>query len=157
MRTMRPATFDDAATLFAWRNDTVTRAMSSNTDPVPWETHLEWLAATLADEGRTLFICEEDGVPVGTVRIDASGKMSWTVAPEARGRGLASIMIAMAGPQGCTATIKAENVASQRAARKAGFRLVSKGPMQEWRCEHQPASISPRSIARRRSISSNAA
>lgn len=153
MRRMRPATFDDAATLFEWRNDPVTRAMSSNTDPVPWETHLAWLSASLANPDRTLLICEEDGVPVGTVRVDGD-EMSWTVAPEARGRGLASIMIAMAGPQGRTAEIKAENLASQRAARKAGFRLVRKGPMQEWRCEHQSGSISPRSTARRRSISS---
>lgn len=65
--------------------------MSLDTAEIPWETHLRWLADTLADPDRTLLIGEWQGVAVGQVRFDVQGKeaeISVTIAPECRSRGL---------------------------------------------------------------------
>jgi RimJ/RimL family protein N-acetyltransferase len=100
---LRPATLADAELLFAWRNDPLTRAQSIHTEPVVWERHLAWLAASLQNPDRQLFIAEqvlpEMQVPVvlGTVRADKIGEgyeLSWTVALERRGNGWGEKMVA---------------------------------------------------------------
>jgi RimJ/RimL family protein N-acetyltransferase len=117
---LRPATIDDARILFDWRNDELTRAMSVNSDPVEWEGHVKWLTARLQRDEPGLFIAE-DSEPVGTIRIDGE-EISYTVAPSHRGRGVAKAMLSVAqdlfGQK--VARIKAENVASIRAAAGAG-------------------------------------
>lgn len=137
---LRLATLDDAPALFEWRNDYETRSASINTDEVPWPDHIAWLTRSLQSRERKIYIAEQDGAPVGTIRLDTSDdgvELSWTVAPRARGRGMAKEMIrraiGIAGP--CKAAIKAENIASQKAAASAGFCLALEGPMQEWRAD----------------------
>lgn len=122
---------DDAKVLFAWRNDPDTRANSMTADEVPWESHCAWLEASLANDNRDLLVAEVEGVPVGTVRIDRGEEteLSWTVAPDARGKGYAKQMVKAACPKGrVIATIKAANVASQRVAAAAGFKVVGGNP-----------------------------
>ena len=71
-----------------------------------------------------LYIAEIDGVPVGTVRIDGE-TINYTIAPEKRGNGYATAMLLEAhrlfGPK--HAEIKPENVASIRAAERAGHHV----------------------------------
>lgn len=121
---LRPATMGDAETLFNWRNDPETQANSLSTDPVPWDDHCNWLKASLANPDRDLLIAEIDGVPVGTVRIDRGeeSELSWTVAPDQRGKGIAKQMVALACPPEAVARIKPDNIASQRIAEAAGFK-----------------------------------
>lgn len=130
MLTLRPATLDDARNLWLWRNDPATRGNSITTDEVPWESHVRWLEASLGNPERTLLVAETDA-PVGTVRIDAQ-EISWTVAPEARGKGIAKAMVAAASSPGMVAMIKQVNTASQRVAESAGFALVVDGELQRW-------------------------
>jgi len=95
MITLRPATEEDAELLFGWRNDPLTRANSHNMGLVPWDDHVKWLRNTLARDDRHLLIGEKDGTPIGTVRFDALGdhyEISWTGAPETRGKGYAKAM-----------------------------------------------------------------
>ena len=129
---LRCATMADARTLFDWRNDPVTRAASHHTEVLSFESHAGWLDATLANPLRKLLLAEEQGTPVGTVRIDlradGSALLSWSVAPEARGRGVATQMVSMAiqdMPAGCVvrAEIKAGNVASVKVAEAVGMRM----------------------------------
>lgn len=123
---MRPATIDDADRLLTWRNDPVTRQAGYTTDEVQPAEHLAWLTALLANPKRELYVAEEAG-PVGTVRVDdVDGVqwLSWTVAPEARGRGIATRMVRLiagtiADP--LHAAIKADNLASARIAERAGL------------------------------------
>ncbi len=100
---LRPATIADAELLFVWRNDPLTRAQSIHTEPVAWERHLAWLAASLQNQARQLFIAEQvlpaEQAPVvlGTVRADrinSDYEMSWTVAPGQRGNGWGRKMVA---------------------------------------------------------------
>jgi RimJ/RimL family protein N-acetyltransferase len=130
---LRPAKFSDASLLFNWRNDPLTRLASVNTSPVLWAEHIAWLARTIGNPDRTLLVAEvDDGLPVGTVRIDQDNEMSWTVAPEHRRKGYGVGMVRMATPNEASAWIKSENVASQKIAQAAGFALVTDGPVQKW-------------------------
>lgn len=119
--TIRPAELEDAQALAEWRNDPLTRAMSKNTNSVAWEDHCAWVKRRIAADTPTLFVALDDGVRVGTFRID-DDEISYTIAPERRGMGYAKAMLALAremfGP--LRAEIKAENTASIKAAEAAG-------------------------------------
>lgn len=123
---LRLATPQDSRPLFRWRNDELTRAMFKHGDPVPWKDHVAWLERRLSQPQPNLFIAEENGVPVGTIRVDEDNSLSYTVAPEHRGRGIAARMLRLVrerfGP--LTAEIHPENVGSIRAAERAGHRVV---------------------------------
>lgn len=125
---LREATMQDAELLFSWRNDHLTRMQSIQQDEVPWHGHLAWLEKSLQSESRKIYIAESEGIPVGTVRFDFGEtcvEMSWTLAPEQRGRGLGSLLLKTGvqlihGSQ-VIARIKSSNVASIRIAEKVGF------------------------------------
>jgi len=124
---LRPVTIEDADLLLEWRNDPQTRMASHNTEEVKRDEHISWLTRSLDNPSRRLFIAEEDGVPVGTVRADYSDgvyELSWTVAPNARGRGVGKRMVALLANQ-ITEPIRAEvkvgNEASIRIAEYAGM------------------------------------
>jgi len=125
---LRPATFQDAALLLAWRNDPETRAASHNTSELMKDEHLAWLKNTLNDASKKLFIAEENGLPVGTVRADREDgihELSWTVAPNERGHGIGKEMLLMmirelAEP--VRAEIKVWNKAAIRMAEHAGMK-----------------------------------
>lgn len=126
---LRRASIADGHLLFGWRADPVTRAASHQTGPIELATHLAWLASALADPRREIYIAEADGIPVGTVRVDRepdAAEISWTVAPEARRRGLGSRMVAMAAasiPGPIRAEIKPDNRPSIQIAAAAGLQL----------------------------------
>lgn len=77
-----------------------------------------------------LFIAEESGHPVGTVRLDCGDRdceLSWTVAPAFRGKGKGKELVAKASgltDLPLTARILEKNEASMRIAKSAGFTLV---------------------------------
>lgn len=96
--TVRGATLDDARTLFDWRNDPQTRALSRSSDELVYDDHVAWLRGSLERDDRVLLIVTgPDGGQVGTVRWDHEGHDDWevsiTVAPSARGQGLATPML----------------------------------------------------------------
>ena len=95
--TVRAATLDDATTLLEWRNDPVTRAVSRQHDVVARPDHVAWLKAGLTRADRHLLVGSIDGVDVGTVRWDLEAPGEWevsiTVAPRARGLGVAGALL----------------------------------------------------------------
>lgn len=132
MITFRNATINDARLLFVWRNDPITRLSSHNSDEIFFDSHVSWLNATLANPMRQLFIAEEDGKPVGTVRVDreqdGSAELSWTVAPEARGRGIAKKMVQMVADEvsetcSVRAEVKKGNESSVKVAEAARMQI----------------------------------
>ena len=139
---LRPATIADAQLLFAWRNDPLTRTQSIRTQPVEWESHLAWLAASLQNPDRQLFIAEQ-ALPVeqatvvlGTVRadkMDEEYELSWTVAPEQRGNGWGRKMVAALIDQlpagvAYQAVVLNTNPVSQRIAAGLGMVVKSSSP-----------------------------
>jgi GNAT superfamily N-acetyltransferase len=140
--TLRAANGDDSERLLGWRNDPETRAMSLTNEVIGLDQHAAWLDRSLLSEARRLTIAEAAGAPVGTVRLDRHSHGEWevslTVAPEARGQGYAPDLLRAAealargvGAVRLVAVIKAENEASVRAFKRAGyygFAALAKSP-----------------------------
>ena len=126
---LRPATLEDARILFEWRNDPQVRAASHNQSEISFEDHLTWLEGSLANPDRKLYIAEEDGVSVGTVRsdwVENAYTLSWTVGPEARGRGVGKRMVSLLVKQirePIRAEVKVGNLASMKISLEAGMQL----------------------------------
>ncbi len=127
---LRPATLADAETLLRWRNDPETRRASRETAPVTKREHLEWLAKSLESPTRKLRVVEQSGCSVGVVRadyVDGVHELSWTVAPEARGRGIGKRMVAefvreLEGP--IQSEVRKDNASSAKIAEFVGMQLV---------------------------------
>jgi len=126
---LRPATLEDAKILFEWRNDPQVRAASHNQGEISFEDHLAWLEGSLANPNRKLYIAEEDGVSVGTVRSDWAENaytLSWTVSPENRGKGVGKHMVLLLVRQirePIRAEVKVGNIASIKISREVGMQL----------------------------------
>ena len=124
---IRKANEDDWEILLEWRNDIETRSASNNTELVSEERHINWLRSVVQDPDRLLYIAEQSGDPVGTVRADFSKnicELSWTVAPPARGKGIGKEMVyivALMIPNQLYAEVKNANPASMRIAKYCGM------------------------------------
>jgi RimJ/RimL family protein N-acetyltransferase len=139
---LRPAGFGDSDRLRAWRNDPATRAASRNTGEVAPDEHAAWLARRLGDPDTRIFVAELSGEPVGTVRVDRlegdRGEIHVSLAPEARGRGLAAPILRVAARRGAAelglgtvvANVREDNMPSLRAFQRAGFEPA--GQEGEW-------------------------
>lgn len=131
MITFRAAELADAKLLHAWRNDPDTRRNSRSESEVPFSDHFDWLMSCLSDKKRRILIAVSEGKPIGTIRFDQGDdnlvEMSWTVAPEYRGRGLGKKMVqsGKAQTRGLqTACIKSTNIASIKIAEHCSFKRV---------------------------------
>jgi RimJ/RimL family protein N-acetyltransferase len=82
-----------------WANDDESRRASHGREPIAWSEHSAWFETRLKDSGTTFFVAEaEDHQPVGCIRFEstdrwASARLSYVVAPEARGRGFARTIV----------------------------------------------------------------
>ncbi|MGH8546305.1 MAG: GNAT family N-acetyltransferase [Gammaproteobacteria bacterium] len=139
---LRQAEMADAPHLLRWRNDDETRRYSVHPERIEWSQHLQWLGSVLQDTRAELYIAELDGQAIGSVRVDHgedAKELSWTVAPEWRGRGVGSLMLRTAVSQiapPLVARIHPLNVASKQVASKAGFvEAIGCDGWSVWRCE----------------------
>mgnify|MGYP003394995869 CR=1 FL=1 len=141
MLTLQPATLKDAELLLSWRNDPDTRRQSRNTGEAELAEHIAWLTKSLAMPTRKLYIAEDDGLPIGTVRADEDTdgytEVSYTVAPSARGKGHGKRMaVQFAQEQLEGRKLKAEikkggNEASEGIARALGLNPTEERPSED--------------------------
>lgn len=136
---LRPAAPEDVSILYDWRNDPVTRAYSKNTSEIGWDEHVAWFAASLRNPDRRIFIATDADASIGVIRGDRGPlgwTLSWSVAPNWRGRGVLKLMIqAILGQLSgvVRAEIKSANIASMRAARSAGLTMTGRnGDLTLW-------------------------
>lgn len=136
-----PVTLKDARVLFNWRKDPLTQANSRNRSELTeaqYDAHVMWLTKSLTNPDRKLFIAQDGDMLVGTVRSDFDAEdgyteLSYTVAPEARGKGYGKAMVMQfIAEQLKGAKIKAEikkggNEPSEGIARALGLSPVSEG------------------------------
>ncbi|MEO6054534.1 MAG: UDP-2,4-diacetamido-2,4,6-trideoxy-beta-L-altropyranose hydrolase [Chthoniobacterales bacterium] len=130
---LRLADEQDAELLFEWANDPTVRKQSFQTESITWQTHCTWMAS--GDPGRTIYICERESEPVGSVRFESvSGNEALAniqMGADWRGKRLAAPLISAASQMyssqhaNCTivAKIKPDNSASSRAFEKAGYTI----------------------------------
>ena len=131
---LRKAEIGDSRVLWLWRNDETTRRNSRTTDIIPWEHHEAWFAAALKDPKRIILIAVERQAAVGMIRFDQERSDCFTtnilVAPASRGHGLGQTVLRagcdhlrMLHPRAeLRATVKTDNLASQRIFEANGFR-----------------------------------
>jgi len=139
---LRPATESDAETLWRWANDPLTRSVSLNPEPIPWAEHLQWLDSKLNDPNTCMWLAiDERGVPLGQVRFDRTGReavISVGLDPARRGAGLGAQLIQQSSDRMLRtkglglirAYIKPDNIASQRAFTRAGYKVKGKTTVQ---------------------------
>ena len=130
---LRPAVSEDCRRLWLWRNDETVRRVSFTTSQVPWEDHCRWFESRLQNKNCRILIAEnEHHQPVGQVRLDITdcrAVISISLATEFRGAGLGTAIIRTATRhafrddriEAVDAFIRADNLASQAAFRKAGY------------------------------------
>lgn len=94
--TLRAADFEDARTIFEWRNDPRVRGNALSSQALLYDEHERWLSKVLADENRMLLIAEIDAVPVAVLRYDIEDNVA-TVSiflnPEKLGQGLGGAVL----------------------------------------------------------------
>lgn len=119
----------DAPILWRWANDEVTRSASLKPQTIAPDEHLAWFNSA-SQRRESIFIGEVEGVPVGVVRFRDNGaivRMSYGLAPEARGKGLAQplLKLAMQAEKGreVIAQVLANNSKSINVLRGVGFDL----------------------------------
>ncbi|MGG5173687.1 GNAT family N-acetyltransferase [Pseudarthrobacter sp. J1763] len=97
---IRPATVEDAGILFDWRNEASVRAVSRQRGELHWGDHVAWVTRAVANPEVCLLIAQFEGARIGTVRFHVVEPNVWeasiTLAPEMRGRGMASAVLAAA-------------------------------------------------------------
>lgn len=122
--------------MWEWRNDPLTRTMFKHTQPVPWESHVQWLSATLQDSKYVLYIGElPSGEAVGSCRFDIGNEkahVSLNLNPSMRGKKLSVPLLSAAilafyenHRIPLLAEIKKQNIASRRCFTLCGFELIS--------------------------------
>lgn len=127
---LRLATFEDWPLLLEWRNDEETRKNSHTTEIVSKEAHTNWLKGILANPERIIYIATYDKKAIGTVRTDFNNEtytLSWTIAPEARGKGLGKLMVKTLSDRlkaPIIAEVKKGNLSSAKIAEFAGLKLL---------------------------------
>jgi RimJ/RimL family protein N-acetyltransferase len=132
---IRTVTMDDAELLLAWRNDEETRQMSRRVDRIGPNEHHAWLASALEDPDRLLALFLIDDEPVASVRYDRQApdaEVSITVAPDRRGRGVASLALRAAESalrqewphvEALVAIVHVTNAPSRRLFERDGYQL----------------------------------
>ncbi len=127
---IRMAKIDDMKNVFELSNDDLVRQNSIHTEKIEWKTHVEWFKARINKIEEPFYIVEDkNGKFMGQLRFDKQNDdfvVSVSVAPEFRGKGLASEILSEAikksGLKNLSAYIFDFNEASKNAFEKAGFK-----------------------------------
>ncbi|MFB2649025.1 UDP-2,4-diacetamido-2,4,6-trideoxy-beta-L-altropyranose hydrolase [Shewanella mangrovisoli] len=132
---LRPVTIDDAALIYQWQADPVTRRYALNPNIPSWEEHLAWIGKKLhrAQDYFFLIVSAQNGEPCGAVRLDELSVneylISIFISPAQHGKGIGLIGLKLIDE--CLpgihihATVLPENIASQRLFTKAGYQQVA--------------------------------
>ena len=134
---VRKAEEADAATLFRWANDPITRSNAINTAPIDWNGHVSWLHRKLSKRDDCVMIIAglSRDMPCGQVRFDRDAAGDWIIsyvlAPEFRqlglGRPLLTAALDVLGSSFPDAVaighVKPENRPSRRVFEALGFHV----------------------------------
>lgn len=133
MEKLRLATKEDMTLLYQWANDRSVRNASFCTEPITWETHVEWFQQMMKSKNMIQFIYECDDKIVGQVRLrieNEIGLISYSIAAEYRGTGKATRMLALLESlvkkeysqlKELVAEVKCENMASRKVFEKLEY------------------------------------
>jgi UDP-2,4-diacetamido-2,4,6-trideoxy-beta-L-altropyranose hydrolase len=124
---------EDVDLIFKWQQNSELRRFSFNQESPSYEGHKKWFREKL--EGSSVFekiIANE--VPCGALRLDYcfednSWKLSWYILPEFQKKGIGTIALNFSKKLAVGKTVNAfvfkENISSQKAMKKAEFKLIN--------------------------------
>jgi UDP-2,4-diacetamido-2,4,6-trideoxy-beta-L-altropyranose hydrolase len=123
----------DCGILWEWANDPDVRAVSLNSDPISWQSHVEWFRSKMQNPDSVLYLAlNSEDVPIGQVRCqinDGSAVLSISLAKEFRSKGYGGAVLQIAAAQffqtskvtSIDAYVKPDNAASLKLFDRAGF------------------------------------
>jgi len=131
---LRKVIENDESLLFNWINDPDVRRWSFNRQLITLDEHKVWFRQKFTDKNILIFILEDANAPVGMVRLEKKENkilLNYLIAPQSRGKKLASKMLKMAMIElnyywknfNVLAYTLPENIASIKSLEKAGFSL----------------------------------
>jgi len=84
---LRQATRKDTDLLYEWRAEAEQADWWEGT-PTTYDQYREWLYDRLDNPCIRVWVCEIDGIPIGTVNLNSSDEISVYIASDQRGKGL---------------------------------------------------------------------
>jgi len=123
---------NDKKMIWGWQQ--LVRQYSINTSLPTWEEHTFWFENRLKQNANPYWMVTYKGIPVGVLsfeyqEITEDFLLSWYVIPDYQGKGLGTKVIKLAAklcwPINIQAFVKEENIASQKALLKAGFKAIA--------------------------------
>lgn len=129
---LRKTREDDLMIYFKWTNEPQTRLQSFSSKPIALKEHQNWFRNKLSSPTCHLYLLEYKGVPVGQIRFDIhkTAVLSYSIAPEARGKGLSTYLLEKGVEQfkkdrqekgAIIGFVKEQNIPSNRAFTKLGY------------------------------------
>ncbi len=100
--TLRPATMDDAQTVFEWQSAAETRRFARNPEVPEPAAHCAWMAARLQKVDSLFNIVMHNGDATGVVRLDRMAETDYSfevsiyIAPDRHGRGIGKAALRLA-------------------------------------------------------------
>lgn len=131
---LRKAIEADCALLWEWASDPQIRAAAFSPDAIPWENHVKWFTARMADPDSVFYIALNAGATaVGQVRYQLQqdrAVLSLNLGREFRGKGYSRRLVKLANQKlfqssnvkFVDAYVKPDNAASLKTFASAGFR-----------------------------------
>ncbi len=131
--TLRRADLSDRDRVFEYNFASDVRAVSGSSTVVSYTDHVRWFSRRIVDIASPIWIVEQYGEPVGTVRIDArdgvNARISIALAAGARGHGIGRKAIELACTKWCgtvVAEIHESNARSRACFVACGFAKIGK-------------------------------
>jgi len=131
--TLRRANLTDRERVFEYNFASDVRAVSGSPTAVAYADHVRWYGRRIIDPASPIWIVEQYGEPIGTVRIDAcngvNARISIALAPGARGHGIGRRAIELACTKWCgavVANIHESNARSRTCFTACGFAKIGK-------------------------------
>ncbi len=131
--TLRRADLSDRERVYEYNFATDVRAVSGSQKPVSYSEHVRWFGRRIVEPASPIWIIEQYGEPVGTVRIDArmdaNARISIALAASSRGHGIGRKAIALACAKWCgavVAEIHESNAPSRACFTACGFTKIGK-------------------------------
>ncbi|MGK0364014.1 MAG: UDP-2,4-diacetamido-2,4,6-trideoxy-beta-L-altropyranose hydrolase [Saprospiraceae bacterium] len=139
---LRKTTADDLLIYFKWANEPQTRLQSFSSKPIALSEHQNWFKTKISSPTCHLYLLEYKGIPAGQIRFDIKKRavLSYSIAPEARGKGLSTYLLKKGVEQfkkdrqqkvPIIGFVKEQNIPSNQAFTKLGYQRSQAAELKE--------------------------
>lgn len=135
---LKKVTYEDCCLLFKWANDDEVRKNAFNTAIIKFEEHSKWFIDKMNSDKCFIFICYDEKIPLGQIRIDIStnkGIIDYSIDKKYRGNNFGTKMLGLIEKEVLSiipkidiliGEVKYSNIGSQKAFEKNNYKKVEK-------------------------------